>query len=156
LVPYLRNDNLGAGDLHKLITLDTPLKGSDLANQLIDEAGNPTRLGKDLQSALNTGEERCITCGAVFDLRVGSPPISRMRATTVPSHAIVGVGGNAAFRELGSLALPFLPVLDTGASFLFTASTTLLGLDAFFFGSFRHDLIVSEESQRGSLTGNAV
>ena len=79
-----------------------------------------------------------------------------MRATTVPSHAIVGVGGNAAFRELGSLALPFLPVLDTGASFLFTASTTLLGLDAFFFGSFRHDLIVSEESQRGSLTGNAV
>jgi hypothetical protein len=156
LAPYRRNDNLGAGDLHKLITLDTPLKGSDWANQLVDAAGNATRVGSDLQSALNTGEARCITCGAVFDLRVGSPPISNMPAIDVPSHAIVGVGGNAALSEAGALGLALLPVLEPGASFLFIASTTALGLEASVFGGSRHDLIVSEESQRGSLTGNTV
>jgi hypothetical protein len=122
---------------------------------LVDDANNPTGLGNDLQWALNSGEERCITCGAVFDLRVGSPILSHMSGITVPSHAIVGVGGSEARLEADTLSLTLLPVFDYGAVGLFTAATTAFGLDALFFGSTRHDLIVSEESQKGGLAGSA-
>jgi len=156
LVPYRRNDDLGAGDIHKLITLDSPHRGSELASLLVDDQDNPTGVGSDLQGALNVGEERCITCGAVFDLRPGSPPLLNMPAITVPSHAVVGVGGNGALLAVDTLAVELLPGLDTGAVFLFGVATALLGADAALFGSFRHDLIVSEASQRGGLPDSAI
>ena len=49
---YRRDDNLQMGDIHKLITLDTPHFGSKLANALVDENGGMTELGVAVQGPL--------------------------------------------------------------------------------------------------------
>ena len=94
-VPYQRPDNLGFGDIHKLITLDTPHLGSLLASALVDSNGNDSDLGTAFeagQQLLGASEPcrpttkpsdlpppMCVSCGAIFDLSVGSAALSNMR-----------------------------------------------------------------------------
>jgi pimeloyl-ACP methyl ester carboxylesterase len=150
LVAYRRDDNLGAGDIHKLITLDTPHGGSELATALVDEAGVLTGLGEVAQPIL---QDRCVTCGAVLDLRLGSPILMAMPAVKVPSHAIVGVGGGSALL-IAEFAGHMVAIGAPEAGLLL--AVTAAGLEWKFFGDKRHDLIVSELSQTGGLSGDAV
>lgn len=150
---YRRDDNLQMGDIHKLITLDTPHFGSKLANALVDENGTTTDLGVavqeafDLLAALPGGLKKCIDCGAVFDLRVGSPALKNMPAVTVPSHAIVATGGEAALAAGIGVAGPESVLLK-----VFTDAGANWG----FFDNEAHDLIVADSSQAGGLSGTAV
>ena len=92
------------GDIHKLITLDSPHSGSEIASALIDENGAETALGRAVRDHLG-----CVLCGAVSDLSVGSQLLSQMPTVRVPSHALVGIGGEKVIRDANIAA----PVLDT-------------------------------------------
>ena len=154
-IAYYRDDNLMAGDMHKLITLDTPHWGSKLANCGVNENGTITTYGSVAEVAV----QNCVTCGAVFDLRVGIQALLNMPSTTIPSHAIVGVGGPAVLNNLD--------VFTNAAS---TLPGWLGGLGGFahavvngteytlqdVFGQERHDLLVSELSQIGGIGANAI
>jgi uncharacterized repeat protein (TIGR03803 family) len=150
LIPYYRDDNLGAGDIHKLITLDTPHMGSELADQLVDEAGMMTPLGQVAQPFL---QDSCVSCGAVSDLRTTSPILRAIPAVKVPSHAIVGVGGQIALLDPDFFIGNYAYLAPTVAVSLALGSE---GLAWDFFNGNRHDTIVSEPSQTGGLTGDAV
>jgi hypothetical protein len=147
---YKRDDNLNAGDVHKLITLDTPHQGSELALALVDALGAITNFGAQLQPLM---ADKCFTCGAVFDLRVGSAMIQTMPQTPVPSHAIVGIGGQALLRTVEYFS--FLTAIAAPEAALFGGYATL-GLDYLTFGGQPHDMIVSGPSQAGGLTGGAM
>lgn len=146
--PYFRPDNFNQGDIHKLITVDTPHLGSPLASLLIFPSGLRTPLGLSMEEA---GAIGCVNCGAVSDLRPDASVYSPMPATPeYAAHAFVGRGGTQ-FVSLGvSVALGALPpplralviVLDRTGAF-----------NAMFPGSADQDLIVGGESQRGGLAG---
>ncbi len=140
---YRRPDNFQGGDIHKLITLDTPHTGSELANQLITESGQLLPFGELMAEYV---DDKCVTCGAVRDLRVGSAVNLAMPGADVPVHAIVGTGGS-----------DFL-----GGGISCNADTTTLAIAnvgkfdpndylQIAFGQQNHDLIVSARSQEGRL-----
>jgi pimeloyl-ACP methyl ester carboxylesterase len=106
---YRRADNFYQGDIHKLITVDTPHLGSQVADILVDQQGNKTAFGnmaEPISWFVNNGLGStycwwlpgdcegisCVGCGAVRDLRTDSPLIRAINATpvNVPVHAIVG------------------------------------------------------------------
>ena len=149
---YFRDDNLRLGDIHKLITVDTPHWGSSLANCAVDDAGNITSYGSVAEVAVG-----CVTCGAVFDLRVGSALVLNMPKTDLPSHAIIGVGGPAALSRLDEFTAVAaqLPGWFGGLGRLAHAGVAGTGHTLQdIFGAQRHDLIVSESSQTGGLGGD--
>ena len=149
---YYRADNLQSGDIHKLITLDTPHLGSDLANGLFLGDFAITPLGKLVNQWVG-----CVTCGAAADLQVGNAIVTNMPESKIPSHAIVGVGGETVLHQIdwysllvGALPLPFDAA--KGIAEVIRAGTEY---DSAVFGG-DHDLIVSETSQKGGLSGSAV
>ena len=161
--PYQRPENLNLGDMHKLITLDSPHLGSDLANALVDSNDNPTNIGMIFQGYAETETQTlcsaytpaksllpvmCITCGAVQDLSVGSIALSGMPAVNVPSHVIVGRGGVSALGDPGD----FLNSNLTNPLALGFYSAIALLAQFNFFGTNNHDLIVSEPSQIGDVS----
>lgn len=167
---YRRPDNFGAGDIHKLITLDTPHRGSPLANLLVSNDGEATLLGQLFDDAriVRGGLGICASCGAVLDMRTDSALTRGLPETVVPSHALVGVGG----RELMDRAEGLAEVLDWSSDFIehipaqnlvtkfvkrfFDAAVFVYeraeDLQGLLFGETeRHDFVVSETSQRGGL-----
>jgi hypothetical protein len=71
----------------------------------------------------------------------------------VPSHAIVGIGGQALLRTVEYFS--FLTAIAAPEAALFGGYATL-GLDYLTFGGQPHDMIVSGPSQAGGLTGGAM
>jgi pimeloyl-ACP methyl ester carboxylesterase len=147
---YLRGDNLQKGDIHKLITLDTPHLGSELANGLFFGEFAITPLGELVDKFIG-----CVTCGAAADLQARNQIVTNLPESKVPSHAIVGVGGQTVLDQIDSYALlvgtaggpaeGIAEVIEAGTSY-----------DSAVFGGDMHDLIVSETSQKGGLSGDAV
>ncbi len=141
---YIRDDNFRAGDIHKLVTVDTPHFGSPLADYLLDEDGHRTLIGWAL-SGLG-----CMECGAVNDLKPDSPAITGLPSVSLPVHAIVGKGGSDAVEMAMIQSLPavgriVLTVLDFFG---------ILG--DVFPPAYQHDAIVGRLSQEGGLgTGSA-
>lgn len=90
---YKRIDNFRLGDIHKLITIDSPHHGSFLADVAMDvyesSIFSPGRLV--ILNLFNFLKMR-IDQGAVKDLMTGSEAIENMNkaATTVASHVLVG------------------------------------------------------------------
>jgi pimeloyl-ACP methyl ester carboxylesterase len=148
---YYRDDNLHAGDIHKLITLDTPHAGSELADQLVDDNGAATLKGE----AAAAGLQECMICGAVSDLRTLSSILRNMPAAPPPAHAIVGVGGGAVLDDLGGFAAAAKDVGGPTARLALAAGAGADWIVGTVFGG-RNDLIVSETSQRGGLPDDAV
>jgi hypothetical protein len=148
---YYRDDNLGAGDIHKLITLDTPHAGSELADLLVNDDGSSTIKGEAAVLAI----QECIVCGAIFDLRTTSAILRNMPAAPPPAHAIVGVGGGAALDDLGGFGSVARDVGGPTARLALAAGAGADWLVGRIFSG-RNDMIVSENSQRGGLTGDAV
>ena len=139
--PYSRNDNFLAGDIHKLITVDTPHQGSPLATVLMGPVIQLTTLKTMIDLFMG-----CVNCGAVSDLRPDSAVFLNLSAASVPAHAIVGIGGRAAFNA-GLQAIP-------ARNRPFWSLLAFL-LQAGLFGNEEHDLIVAQTSQQGLLTSPA-
>jgi probable HAF family extracellular repeat protein len=150
---YYRYENLGQGDIHKLITLYTPHQGSGWGCVV----ENLLAWSQDQQwhSWLTSGADRvnmCLDCGAVSDLKPTSEAILGLPAAAVPSHAIVGVGGpeivslaegrRVPLAEQFVLTLAWVMERATGRPWL----SEVVGGDA-------HDVIVPEASAAGGLSG---
>lgn len=90
---YLRPDNLNKGDVHRLITLDTPHFGSNFANLLVGlHRVNPSK-AESTVSGITGGS---IVNGAVCDLSENSPALQVLAGgTTLRSQVITGTGGPA-------------------------------------------------------------
>ena len=143
---YFRDNNYGAGDFRKLITVDTPHWGSPVANAIdtIEAAPSLCRLVLDRVAARL---KKCLTCGAVADLRTDSAAVAALPAVNVPTHAIVGTGGSDLLGSFESSTPPpfrWLPILvDT---------LDACGLSrASIFGAEEHDFLVALASQTGGL-----
>jgi triacylglycerol esterase/lipase EstA (alpha/beta hydrolase family) len=93
-IRYLDIKNYEQGDIHKLITVDTPHVGSELCDLLISPSGIQ-RPGAILAWALG-----CVTCGSIEDMRTFSNPINNLPGARVPAHAISGVGGQKIVNSL--------------------------------------------------------
>jgi hypothetical protein len=150
---YRRADNFLHGDVHKLVTVDTPHFGSPLARILVDEREQPTFLGW-IAERMN----HCVTCGAVFDLRPESDATRRVlrdsSSSDVPFHAVVGTGGSDIIGNVLENtirnALSKYPV----AVIAFAVLDVLRALDLVeiaFPPELEHDLIVGRKSQEGGL-----
>lgn len=90
-VDYRRADNHGMGDIHKLITIDSPHYGSFLADYL-DRLAIQCSTSLPLLRDFMGGAGMQIDRGAAEDLRTFGAPILGMNLTptTVPSHVMVG------------------------------------------------------------------
>ncbi len=146
---YIRNDNFGEGDIHKLITVDTPHLGSPLAVILMAYSNDPL-YGVVFNRAMRL-IRHCVDCGAVEDLQPSSDVLSNLPGAEVQAHAIVGVGGS--------------DILQAGMESLLPAEMSTLLTILRFFGvlpedlfppELQHDFIVGRISQEGGLgTGSS-
>ncbi len=154
---YRRRDNLMQGDVHKLITLDTPHFGSGLALALVDMRDNHLLCGEYL-TWLMAQAGLPIDQGAVNDLVPGNRAILDMGATGIPTHALIGHAG------FGCEAL-FCLSIDARVFFSFAIKTwslcaaggvdTACGVWDTVFSGASSDGIVSAYSQRGGLPSGA-
>jgi probable HAF family extracellular repeat protein len=138
---YLREDNLGLGDVHKLVTVNSPHRGSPLADILI---ANSLFFGEPFDALFRTAGFP-IDRGAVRDLQTGSSEILNLPAVDVPAHAFVGTGGSD---------LLGLGPLPGRAGHLWTL-LQFFGLLVFGPGV-EHDAIVDRPSQEGGLSASAI
>ncbi len=132
---FLNVTNYQRGVIHKLITIDTPHRGSEFAANLLNTAG----LCHSLFNKIGLG----VDAGAIRDLSVGSDALTLISATKkVPlrAHMIVGIAsigqtlaaeGNLVTFATGTLCPSVLP----------------LGGFPIVFNGQLNDLIVSERSQ---------
>jgi len=90
---FQRPDNLNMGDVHRLITLDTPHFGSNFANLLVSLFSvNPSKT-RSTVTALTNG---LVDGGAVCDLSENSPALQGLAGgTPVMAQAITATGGPA-------------------------------------------------------------
>ncbi|CCH01947.1 PGAP1 family protein [Fibrella aestuarina BUZ 2] len=139
---YLQSANYH-DDIHKLITLNTPHGGSQMANFLFQPSAN---LALFVKALLVTGGYLFCNCGAFADLRVDSPAIRSdlngigLNNHKVPSHAIVTTKG-----ALFNTPLPLKPLL-TAAEYALAG----MPLGDIFCGD-ESDWVVAKASQIGGL-----
>lgn len=149
---FLRPDNFGMGDLHKLVTLNTPHWGSPMANLLVSLRGIPI-----IGDYLIVGMERMgmsIIGGAVDNLAEGSAALAAIGVTPVRSHSIAGKGGSEAI----GVADVGLGVAATLSPPPFNGLFRLLNVISFattatLYRFQEHDFIVLLPSQIGGLFG---
>ena len=92
---YLARDNYDKGVIHKMITLDTPHRGTPVANRLLqantEENNGCFRIGLAIAghwSYLMATGSFGFTNGAVGDLQVGSPELQLLGESTIPTARI--------------------------------------------------------------------
>ena len=151
---YRRPDNFGAGDLHKLVTLNTPHWGSPMANALVG-IRDQSIFGGALESVMDA-IGMPISNGAIDDLAEGSGALAGIGTTAIPSHTIAGKGGSEilgladiGFSAASNLAPPPWRTVFAVLDLITTASTV------FLYRNQPHDLIVLVPSQHGGVTGAA-
>ena len=90
---YMRPENLNKGDVHRLITLDTPHFGSNFANLLVGlHRVNPAK-AESTVSGITGGS---IVRGAVCDLSENSPALAVLAGgTSLKAQVITATGGPA-------------------------------------------------------------
>lgn len=156
-------DTFSAGFLHKLITIDTPHFGTWLANYLLLPIDLPNYMvdqirckviavGPEVSAMFNLFGYHTLE-GAVNDLRFGSPSLTLLDRTSVPSHAITSFAStDDQFRQKDS---------GLWSAFLFISiqpcSSPVSAFDvASAFHNANHDIIVSHGSQAAGLSGSRV
>jgi pimeloyl-ACP methyl ester carboxylesterase len=149
---FRRPDNFNRGDLHKLITVNTPHWGSPMANLLLGIRG--TFFVGDL---LIVGMERMnmsVVGGAIDDLAEGSAALGAIGATPVRSHSICGIGGSQAIgvADIGfGVAAALSPPPWNGLFRLLRMVSFATTASVYRFNE--HDFIVLLPSQQGGLGG---
>jgi hypothetical protein len=153
-----RRENFGAGDIHKLILLNSPQHGSPWANLLCEWAEDPEWGSLLVETMDLIGKP---FGGAVQDLAERSSALAQLGAMPVPSLAVVGLDGSSAIAALGSatevmVALglitppPWGDVVRLLALARLAEQPPVPGVDDIYRGN-EHDLIVLEASQRAGL-----
>ena len=111
--PYFRDDNYDLGDVHRLVTLDTPHAGASLANLIVSMSENSLVaavlgiLWSDIGGAFDA--PGVIDQGAICDLSENSPALQGLNGgTNLVSQVVTGTGGPAG--TPGSPAPYFSPV----------------------------------------------
>ena len=148
LPTYERPNNFGEGDVHKLLTLNTPHTGSPLANFLValrDTSGPVQRL---LLVSTLRALGMPIDEGAIDDLAKGSAAINAIEQTPVPAHALVGVGGSDLTGDALANARGALGVVFKFLNFIDDTTDLFAGL--------QHDFVVGRRSQEGGLPSSAI
>jgi pimeloyl-ACP methyl ester carboxylesterase len=149
---FRRPDNFGMGDLHKLVTLNTPHWGSPMANLLVSLRGIPV-----VGDYLIVGMERMgmsIVGGAVDNLAEGSAALAAIGVTPVRSHSIAGKGGSEAIgvADVGlGIAATLSPPPFNGLFRLLNVISFATTATLYRFQE--HDFIVLLPSQIGGLFG---
>ncbi len=142
-------DNLVPDLINKFISLNTPHTGSPLGNLVVSVRDNVIANLFFEQKILDwlRENEKAIDEGALDDLSVGSAAINSIAATTVPSHALVGIGGSDLVGDALAQAPGQVGVLFKILNFL--DDTTDL------FAGIQHDFIVGRSSQEGGIASSA-
>lgn len=142
---YRRPDNFDRGDIHKLVTVNTPHYGSVISDILVESDNSLTPLGRLTQRYVDNDPwvDRCLGCGAVRDLRTDSHALRDLNSIAVdlPVHAIYGNGATDAYQA--------------DAKKTYVAAVSCGRTISQLFGG-RSDAVVSEASQFGGLGGDAI
>ena len=149
---FRRPDNYDQGDIHKLVTVDSPMYGSELANILVYPDNTATGLGELFQSRELFGASARVDAGAVLNLRVDSPETAQLHDAPpdLPSHAIFGSGGSDQPTTTYAKAT-WVPIGLACMNYPFGSDALDL-----MFGGDAHDVIVSVPSQKSGLSGDYV
>jgi hypothetical protein len=86
-----------------------------------------------------------VDSGAIDDLANGTAIINAREQTSVPGHALVGIGGSTAFELAPEPLGAFYKAVN-----LFADTTSEL------FQGLQHDFVVGRESQEGGMPSNAL
>jgi hypothetical protein len=155
---YQNVTNLNRGDVNRLITLNTPHFGSEVADKIV--AAREISTGAARDAFLCTARVR-FSPSEPGEIDVLTRSNAALQRTAVPAHAVIGTGGNALDRST-SLAKLF------NRSSLYISVETKLRPFKFFplpprpsspseaFGALDHDLFVNVVSQQGGLPEAAV
>lgn len=138
----LQGENL-YGDIHKLITLNSPLAGSQLANLLCDPNQNVTQATNTIRLIYNLLSYKTLG-DAMNDLCVNSLAITELRAFAMategfPKHAIITSAGNLWDNDWDGV--------------FWSVAGKILQIDAWSLYHEDNDLVVAYSSQAGGLTG---
>lgn len=150
---YRRNENFQQGDVHKLVTVDSPHSGSPLADLLANVRDIPFVGSWVKEQFAEKGMP--IDQGAIDDLRKGSPALRSMGASPIPVHAVIGKGGSdlvGGAIQIGGQALSNLP----GWAGLLFKTLSFVGTVQQLHPGIQHDIIVGRPSQEGGLPAAAV
>jgi pimeloyl-ACP methyl ester carboxylesterase len=145
---YRRPQNYDEGDVHKLVTLNTPHTGSPLANVLVFiRDALPDFLGEPLVEKLRDAGF-ALDEGAVDNLQKGSGAILSIPQTRVPSHALVGIGGSDLLTDGLALVPGKIGILFKIIDFIDENTDVFAGI--------QHDAIVGRRSQEGGISTSAI
>jgi len=143
---YLRLDNGYRGDFHKLITVCTPHRGSELSFLAVNPDNTRTPMGSIWGRVMDTIYGRDTLGGAARDMRPDSDFLfslnSRGPAVPIPTHALYGDGGS----DVDPWAY-----YVWRTNFLLGQCSPPLNMSVFFGGD--SDAVVSVNSQLHGLTG---
>ncbi len=155
---YERADNYGAGDYHKLLTLDTPHWGSAFADvvvqfrELTHAQYASLRVSAKIILGLLAHTQRThfdqITGAAIDDLRPGSAELNSLPALEAPTHVHVGTGGS----DLEASGLLEFNALRDASTAAYVVARELPVGDLGQFYTEPHDVIVLQASQAGGMT----
>ena len=158
---YERSENFNQGDVNRLITLDTPHLGSPFGNKIMNIRDSNPLTGFYLETILAKVTGGIPVGGATDNLAIGSAAMNSIQRTEVPSHALLGLTGQAVVDALDNsidvaqtennppwAAVAFLDKLRIGPA-------TLQGVLDGAFGGEDNDLIVGRASQEGGIVASA-
>jgi pimeloyl-ACP methyl ester carboxylesterase len=164
---YCRQNPTCADQIHKLITLDTPYSGSELASLIVQQRSDPNNcITKSIIPALHD-DGKHTDLGAVDDLAINSPALQKLTglALAFPTDAIAGLtedplpGYDGGIKKLWrgvSLLCGYIPgPTSTMALFAWeifnSGSFISIGTEGTPVFSEANDRIVSQSSQLGGL-----
>ncbi len=170
--PCATDNNYGAGDIHKLVTADSPHFGSPYGCLLLDDTTDQrTWLGTIASWLVG-----CPDCGALWDMRPEDnsfassisallaaqypPPNALLPPVTLPTAIITGTGGSDYLDPIPSVCLDPVGAIVLGIRALIWNFCGLLcdpaPLIAGVFSWDDHDVGVRLTSQRGGLPADAL
>jgi triacylglycerol esterase/lipase EstA (alpha/beta hydrolase family) len=143
---YKNRTNYFKGDIHKLITIDTPHKGSFIADRTMDLIHNPTQwtaLAFDPLLRAASSRNMPLDKGAIEDLCTQSDWIKTInqKSLDVPTHAIAGNGIKNNNNQYDNI-----PLLGEGV---------IYGCYLYSIPDYPSDLVVSTDSQLAGLAFSA-
>jgi hypothetical protein len=145
--PYRLNNYL-KGDLHKIITVGSPHKGSTLVNWLIEHQCDLLNLRfvnrptiADVMATMGKPIK-----GAIYGFQTASIPLRNIGRTTVPAHAIVGIAPVDSGTETALKAL-----VNLNATSPKDPQGQPWNFDTIGKGEGKHDTIVNDYSQMGGI-----
>ena len=142
--------NLGAGDIHELVTIGTPHLGTPLANQMIQYQNQACPFWQGTLATNFADQQHVITNGAVEDLQANTPggAISSINSAPSPFPLSYIVGVSSSNDESLVNAGLVAEIRKCSSNILPASIRTLFGSDS--------DLVVPALSQRNNLEDGAL